>query len=308
MTRKYSMLLAPILILLLSSSSNAFSILTTPTQRFSSNALKVGSNKGLISSSPTTYLSLNGGRRNPVRRSFNEINNGSESQIRLSMYNLPPSGGGGGKDDIANIAKGAFSIALIVGFFISPLGGLVLGLLNSFLVLIFVLPLVATVGFQVWQKVNTISGVCPNCDAPATVLKQKRSNSNDVDTAIPQQSICFNCGAVLQSNSENTEINNVSGRTNIDDLSSEGAGGTSLFDILSGMGGDRSGGGGSGGIGGDTTASKSRATTVETSKSTATTVETTSTRASSSSGPARKISKPMDIIDADIEEEDKPFQ
>jgi len=61
-------------------------------------------------------------------------------------------------------------------------------------------------------------------------------------------------------------------------------------------------------IGGDTTASKPRATTVETSKSTATTVETTSTRASSSSGPSRKISKPMDIIDADIEEEDKPFQ
>jgi hypothetical protein len=307
MTRKYSMLLAPILILLLSSSSNAFSILTTPTQRFSSNALKVGNNKGLVSSSPTTYLSFNGGRRNPVRRSFNEINNGAESQIRLSMYNLPPSpGGGGGKDDIVNIAKGASSIALVVGFFISPLGGLVLGLLNSFLVLIFVLPLIATVGFQVWQKVNTISGVCPNCGSPATVIKQKSSN-NDVDTAIPQQTMCFNCGAVLQANSDNTEINNVSGRKNIDDLSSEGARGTSLFDILSGAY-DRSGGDASGGVGGDTIASKSTATTVETSKSTATTVETTSTRASSSSGQTRKISKPMDVIDVDIEDEDKPFQ
>jgi hypothetical protein len=296
MTRKYSTLLAPILILLLSSSSNAFSILTTPTQRFSSNALKVGNNKGFVSS-PTTFLSFNGGRRNPVRRSFNEINNDYESQIRLSMYNLPPSpGGGGGKDDIANIAKGAFSIALVVGFFISPLGGLVLGLFNSFLVLIFILPLIATVGFQVWQKVNTISSACPNCGSPATVLKQKSSN-NDVDTAIPQQTICFNCGAVLQANSDNSEINNVSGRTNIDDLSSEGAGGTSLFDILSGAY-DRSGGD-SGGIGGDTT----------TSKSTATTVETTSTRASSSSGQTtRKSSKPMDVIDVDIEDEDKPFQ
>jgi hypothetical protein len=306
MTRKYSILLAPILILLLSSSSNAFSILTTPTQRFSSNALKVGNNKGLVSSSPTFYLSFNGGRRNPVRRSFNEINNGAESQIRLSMYNLPPSpGGGGGKDDIANIAKGVFSIALVVGFFISPLGGLVLGLFNSFLVLIFVLPLIATVGFQVWQKVNTISGVCPNCGSPATVLKQKTSN-NDVDTANPQQSICINCGALLQANNDNTEINNVSGRTNIDDLSSQGAGGTSLIDILSGAY-DRSGGD-SGGIGGDKTASKSTATTVETSKTTATTVETTSTRASSSSGQTRKISKPMDVIDVDIEDEDKPFQ
>jgi len=251
---------------------------TTSTQQFSSNALKLG-NTGLVSP-PRTFSSLNNRGRNPACRSFHETNNDNGgSSSRLSMYNLPPSGGGGGKNDIADIAKGAFSIFLIIAFFVSPLGGLVLGIFNSFLILLIGLPLIATVGFQVWQKINTVSGSCPNCGTQATVMKQKRAN-NVADTTIPQQSLCINCGALLQANADNTEINNVSGRTSIDDLSSE-RDGVSLFDILSNGAGGR---------------------TATTSQSTTATTET-SARSKTSSKP-----KEMDIIDVDVEVDDKPFQ
>jgi len=258
----------PLLIFVLSSSSNAFSMLTstTSTQQFSSNALKFG-NRGLVSA-PQTFSSF---------RSFHGKNDNDGSTTRLSMYNLPPSGGGG-KNDIADIAKGAFSIFLIIAFFVSPLGGLILGIFNSFLILLLGLPLIATVGFQVWQKIYTVSGSCPNCGTQATVMKQKRAN-NAADTTIPQQSLCVNCGAVLQANDDNTEINNVSGRTSIDDLSSE-RDGVSLFDILSNGAGGR---------------------TSTTSQSTTATTET-STRTRTSSKP-----KEMDVIDVDVED-DKPFQ
>jgi len=279
----------PILILVLSSSpsSNAFSMLTSTisTQQFSSNVLKFGT-ADLVSPQRTISSFNSRGRNlNPGCRSFHDTtntndNDGSTSTTTRLMYNLPPSGGGGGKNDIADIAKGAFSIFLIIAFFVSPLGGLILGIFNSFLILLIGLPLIATVSFQVWQKINTVSGSCPNCGTQATVMKQKRAK-NAADTTIPQQSLCISCGALLQANDDNTEINNVSGRTSIEDLNSE-RDGVSLFDILSNGTGSR-------------TATTSQSTT------TRTTTET-STRTKTSSKP-----KEMDIIDVDVED-DKPFQ
>jgi len=152
------------------------------------------------------------------------------SRTALSMYNLPP-GGGGGKNEIADIAKGAFSILLTIAFFASPLGGIVLGVFNSFLVLLFVLPLVATVGFQVWQKINTVQAPCPVCGVTTTVMKSK-NDSNVVDNSPTPQSLCFSCGAVLQANEDNTGINNVSGRKTIDDLNGPMGARSSIFDIL----------------------------------------------------------------------------
>mmetsp|Transcript_6932 Transcript_6932/g.12665 ORF Transcript_6932/g.12665 Transcript_6932/m.12665 type:complete len:264 (+) Transcript_6932:65-856(+) len=143
----------------------------------------------------------------------------------LFMYNLPPSGGGGGGNNIGGIVRGAVAIALIIAFFASPLGGLFLGLVNSFFIFLFIFPLVASVGYQIWQSLNTISGTCPNCGAPATVLK-----TNNDGFASP--SLCLNCGAVLQANRDNTGIDNISGKNAIDDLSSQPMGGNSLFDIF----------------------------------------------------------------------------
>lgn len=241
---------------------------------------------GISSSSPTSFSAFTA---NYPRRSFygdngNKRTLSSFSTTKLSMYNLPPSGGGsgggggGGKTDIADIAKGALSILLTVGFFVSPLGGIVLGIFNSFVVLLFLLPLAATFGFQVWQKFNTVQGPCPNCGEDVTVMKNK-DDASVVDNAIPNQSLCFKCGAVLQANESNTGINNVSGRKTIDDLNGPMGGRSSIFDIFS-----------------EGVPTESSATT--------TTVKTTSANKKDNIG---KID--MDaIIDVDILDEDKPFQ
>jgi hypothetical protein len=183
------------------------------------------------------------------------------SATRLEMYNLPGGGGGGRDNGVGGIVKGAFTIALIVAFFASPL---VLGLFNSLLVLLFVLPLVASVGFQAWQTFNTVTGTCPNCGAPATVLKASKNE-------IPTPSLCFNCGAVLQANSDNTGIDNVSGRTNFGDLSTTPMGGNPFFDAF-----------------------------------TTERVVTTTTTTEKSGGKERKR-RETTIIDVDVEE-DEPFQ
>jgi hypothetical protein len=187
----------------------------------------------------------------------------------LNMYNLPGGGGGGGRgsgNGVRDIVTGAVTIVLVVAFFASPLGGLVLGLFNSFLVLLFVLPLVASVGFRIWQSLNTITGTCPNCGAPATVLKTNRDG-------IASPTLCFNCGAILQSNIDNTGIDNVSGRISLDDSSSSPMGRNPFFDVL-----------------------------------TTERVTTTSTTITSQDGKESKR-RETTIIDVEVEDdEDKPFQ
>jgi hypothetical protein len=260
-------------------SSNAFSI--------SSVALKAShiTCRGVVSSS--SFPSANTG--NSLHRSFqkNRRSPSSSSTTNLSMYNLPPGGGGsggggGGKNEIADIAKGAVTILLTVGFFISPLGGLVLGIFNSFLVLLFVLPVVATVGFQLWQKINTVQGSCPNCGAPATVMKSK-DDTSVIDNAPSAQVLCFNCGAILQANADNTGINNVSGRKTIDDLNAPGGGQPSIFEIFS------------------------DGAQTEPWSTTTTTTETTSSTSSKKKDGKGGIDKSA-VIDVDILDEDKPFQ
>lgn len=196
----------------------------------------------------------------------------SPSKMILSMYNLPP---GGGKNKIEDIAKGAFSIFLTIAFFVSPLGGLVLGIFNSFLVLLFILPLVGTVGFQVWQKLNTVQAPCPVCGVSTTVMKSK-NDSKVLDTVSTPQSICFSCGAVLQANEDNTGINNVSGRKTVDDLNNPVGPRSSLFDVL---------------------------TTNEWSTAPSTTENSNSNK----KGKSVRIDENA-VIDVDVLDEEKPFQ
>jgi hypothetical protein len=187
----------------------------------------------------------------------------------LNMYNLPGGGGGrGGGNGVGNIVTGAVTIVLVVAFFASPLGGLVLGLFNSFLVLLFVLPLFASVGFRIWQSLNTITGSCPNCGSPVTVLK-----TNQDGMASP--TLCFNCGAILQANIDNTGIDNVSGRISLDDSSSSPMGRNPFFDVIT----------------------TERITTT-----------TTATTTANQDGKERKR-RETTIIDVEVEDdEDKPFQ
>jgi len=238
-----------------------------------------------ICSLPPFSTSANAG--NTFRRSFHRVHDNrrslsSSSTTNLSMYNLPPGdgGGGGGGNEIVDIAKGALSILLVVGFFISPLGGIVLGIFNSFLVLLFVLPLVATVGFQAWQKFNTVQGACPNCGVQATVMKRK-DDTSVVENVPSPQSLCFSCGAILEANESNTGINNVSGRKTIDDLNAPMGGMSSIFDVFS-----------------DSAPAESWSST---------TAKTTPSASSNTNDNTGGIDKSA-VIDVDVLDEDKPFQ
>lgn len=143
------------------------------------------------------------------------------ANTQLSMYNLPP---GKNDNEIGDILKGAASLALVVAFFASPLGGFVLGVFNSFFLLALLLPILGTVGFNVWNYFNTITGDCPNCGAPARVLK-----TNSQGEASP--SICISCGSILQANYDNTRIDNITGKNTVDGLT----GGASIFDLFGGV-------------------------------------------------------------------------
>lgn len=197
-----------------------------------------------------------------IGRSSGNSGDKTGSTTCMAMYKLPPSGGGGG-NQFGDIVRGAFTIFLVLAFFTSPLGAIVFSLFNSFLVLILVLPLIATVGFRVWQSLNTISGACPNCGAPATVLKTSKDG-------LPNPSLCFNCGAVLQANYDNTAIENVLGRKNIDDLSTGLGGASSFFDVFSSV------------------------------------AATTSSTATSEGKDKRR--REGTVIDVDVEDEEIPFQ
>lgn len=138
------------------------------------------------------------------------------------MYNLPP---GKNDSDLSDLAKLAGTLVLVVAFFVSPLGGIVLGIFNSFLLLTILLPIMGGIGITVWQYFNTMTGNCPSCGAPVRVLKAK--------DGIAEPSICFSCGSILQANYDNSGIDNITGRNTINDISNSPFGG-SLFDIFGG--------------------------------------------------------------------------
>jgi hypothetical protein len=203
----------------------------------------------------------------------------ARTQTSLSMFNLPP-GNDGNKSGLDEISKSVLGLALLVGFFVSPLGGLFFGLLNSVLFLVFVTPVVGIVGFQVWRYLNMVSAPCPNCGSPANVFKTKENQEN-------APSICFNCGAVLQASYDNKEILNVSGKNSVtDDGGGAGNpfGGSSIFDLF--------------GVGPDVTGSPTETTATA----------TTATSIVEERKKKTKSRRESTIIDVEVEDEDKPFQ
>jgi hypothetical protein len=186
-----------------------------------------------------------------------------QSSTRLPMYNLPP--GKNDDNELTDVVKGVLGFSLLVGFFVSPLGGFLLSIFNSFLLLSILLPVGAVVAFQAWQYFNTLSGPCPNCATPLKVLKNDKEG-------VPTASICYNCGATVQANFDNTAIDNVSGRKSVmeDDVNGFG----SLLDMFGG--------------GGGTTTTTSTTKVVEKKKE-------------------NKFRREQTIIDVDVED-DKPFQ
>lgn len=114
----------------------------------------------------------------------------------LNMYNLPPSGGGGGGNGgVREILTSVATLAAIVAFFVSPLGGLFFAVINSFFVLSLLVPIVLWIGFQGWSFFNTVEGPCPQCGAPVRVVKESLSPS-----------ICLNCGTFVQATPDKSSV------------------------------------------------------------------------------------------------------
>lgn len=275
----FAMLLVPLLF-----SHEVQSFLIMPSQTLRGNAKTGLQFHQQRAPSPTSH--------NPDWRSRHELTTSrvgllQRDTTKLHMYNLPPGGGRGG-GGLGEILKGAAGLILTVAFFASPVGGFVLGLFNSFLLLVFLVPTVATIGFQAWQYFNTISAPCPNCGAPARVVKSKDGESTP--------SLCFNCGAVLQASYDNSRIDNVTGRNS---MNQEGVAGSanpnSIFDIFGGPGA-------SSGSPFGTTSTTTEIYEVEE-------YDIPSGRSSNSGSKKKPPSKKDmgDIIDAEIED-DLPFQ
>mmetsp|Transcript_42390 Transcript_42390/g.123135 ORF Transcript_42390/g.123135 Transcript_42390/m.123135 type:complete len:269 (-) Transcript_42390:20-826(-) len=197
------------------------------------------------------------------------------SKTCLHMYNLPP----GRKDnDLGDLLKLAGTLILTVAFFVSPLGGIVLGIINSFFLLALLLPIMGGVGIAAWQYLNTMTGDCPNCGAPVRVLKAKDGNTGE-------PSICFTCGAILQANYDNSGIDNITGRNSLEDLARGGSPlGGGFFDIF---------GGG--------------AAPTSVSTSTTTTTTTTTVMKEERGNAKSKIRRESTIIDVEVDE-DEPWQ
>ena len=121
-----------------------------------------------------------------------------QSKSSLSMgFNLPPSRDNNNNNNSGNgseLVGGIVTLLALVAFFISPLGGFFFAIVNSFVALAFLTPLLLFVAFQVWQTLFTFDGPCPNCNASVKVLKDQ------------QPTICLNCGSFVESNAKGNGI------------------------------------------------------------------------------------------------------
>lgn len=106
-------------------------------------------------------------------------------------FNLPP---GKKNDGLQDILFGAASVAGLILFFASPLGGLFFAAVNSVLFLAVLTPVLLIFAFNVWQFLNTTQGNCPSCGAPVRVLKDG------------SPSICFSCGSIVQASADGKGI------------------------------------------------------------------------------------------------------
>ena len=123
-------------------------------------------------------LSVNGADSSPLFPDDNIKAASKTTSTQLSMYNLPPSGGGG-NNGLKEIAMSALTLLGIVAFFASPLGGVFFFAVNSVFVLLLLIPVVGIISFNVWQYLNTIEGPCPSCGAPTRVVKNEGFDNED---------------------------------------------------------------------------------------------------------------------------------
>ena len=124
---------------------------------------------------------------------------------------LPPGGDGNpNSSELKQVTSTILTFVAIILFFLSPLGSIFFALFNSLVAFLILAPLAAVAAFNIWEYVNTLSGTCPNCQAPVTVLK------NEVPT------ICYNCGAIVQAKEGQiylaSQNKNIYSTNDVDDL------------------------------------------------------------------------------------------
>jgi len=138
-------------------------------------------------------------------------------------YSLPPGGGGkpDPKDAISSVITPILTIIGTVLFFLSPLGSIFFAITNSIVLLLFLLPFLATIGFQGWQYFYTIEAPCPSCNSPARVLKDDDTGPN----------ICLSCGSLLRVNLEKDGVELCNDPSDIYDDNSRVS---SFFDLFTG--------------------------------------------------------------------------
>ena len=143
-----------------------------------------------------------------------------KTSLQMS-FNLPPGKGGGPGSDLEAILPGIVTVAGLVLFFSSPLGGIFFAVTNSLFALAFITPVVAYVAFQIWQSLNTVAAPCPSCGSTVRTIKDDGG----------QPSICFSCGQFVRTNREK---NGVELCNNPNDTMGGGSGMGSLFEELLG--------------------------------------------------------------------------
>ena len=159
------------------------------------------------------------------RNSFNVPTSTSTSTSLQMGYQLPQGGGGNDpKDAISNIVTPLLTITATVLFFLSPLGSIFFAITNSIVLLLILLPFLATIAFQGWQYFYTIEAPCPSCGSPARVLKDEEAGPN----------ICLNCGSLLRANLNKDGVELCNDPNDIYDDSSRIS---SFFDLFTNGGG-----------------------------------------------------------------------
>jgi hypothetical protein len=134
-------------------------------------------------------------------------------------FNLPPSNP---KDaEMKAILTGIGSVALATAFFLSPLGSIFFAITNSLFLLLFLLPIIAGIGFNAWQYFYTIEGPCPSCGAPARVLKDDDG----------QPGLCLNCGSTIRATVDKKGIELCNGPNDMFDDDNLGSF-SSVFDLF----------------------------------------------------------------------------
>jgi hypothetical protein len=142
-----------------------------------------------ISISSGTLVGVTGPKYNNSRNHPSLPSFSFSSSTNLQMGYLPP--GGNNRDSlVSNVIFPILTVAATLLFFLSPLGAVFFAVTNSIFLLLILLPVILSIGFQAWQYFYTISAPCPNCGAPTRVLKEDDVGPN----------ICLNCGSLIRAN------------------------------------------------------------------------------------------------------------